>query len=87
MFLTSRACKQRLLAVAHVDTELLQLEQHRRLDDVETQRQIGNALLDEQRLDLACGGAEKLDVRTDRAAQAEKPRAAVVVRSHGACSR
>ena len=79
MFLTSRACEQRLLAVAHFDAQLLQLEQHRRLDDVEAQRHVADAFGVEQRLDLARRVAEQLDVGADRAAQAEQPRAAVVV--------
>ena len=44
--------QHRLLRVAHVDAELLQLEHHRHLDDVDAERHVGDALLDEQRLDL-----------------------------------
>ena len=47
-----------LLRVAHVDAELLQLEHHRHLDDVDAERHVGDALFDQQRLDLARRGAE-----------------------------
>ena len=71
--------QQRLLAVAHLDAELLQLEQHRRLDDVEAERHVAHAFGVEQRLDLARGVAEQRRVGAGRAAQAEQSRAAMIV--------
>ena len=71
--------QHRLLAVAHLDAELLQLEQHRRLDDVDAERHVADALGVEQRLDLARRIAEQRDVGADGAAQAEQAGAAVVV--------
>ena len=37
--------QHRLLRVAHVDAELLQLEHHRHLDDVDAERHVGDAFL------------------------------------------
>ena len=71
--------EHRLLAVAHLDAELLQLEHHRRLDDVDAERHVAHALGVEQRLDLARRVAKQHAVAADRAAQAQQPRAAVIV--------
>ena len=71
--------EHRLLAVAHLDAELLQLEHHRRLDHVDAERHVAHAFGVEDRLDLARRVAEQLAVAADRAAQAEQARAAMVV--------
>ncbi len=55
MFFTSRAASMHLLSVAHLDPELLQLEHHRRLDHVDPERHVADALGVEDRLDLARG--------------------------------
>ena len=54
-------------------------KQHRRLDDVEAERHVADALGVEDRLDLARGVAKELAVAADGAAQAEQSGAAVVV--------
>ena len=79
MLLISRACSMRLLAVAHLDAELLQLEHHRQLDDVDAERHVGDAFVLEHRLDLARRAAEQLAVAADGAAQAEQAGLAVVL--------
>ena len=69
--------EHRLLRVAHVQAELLQLEHHRHLDDVDPQRHVAHALGIEQRLDLARRGAKQFAIAAHRTAQAQQARAAV----------
>ena len=67
-----------LLAVAHLDPELLQLEEHRRLDHVQAERHIAYSFRVQDRLDLRCRLAEQRDVASYRPAQSEEPRPAVI---------
>jgi hypothetical protein len=53
MLFTFARGEHRLLAVAHLDAELLQFQHHRRLDDVDAERHVAHALGFEQRLDFA----------------------------------
>ena len=70
--------QHRLLAVTHFDACFLQLEQHRRLDDVHAKRHVADAFLVEDGLDLARGVAEQRGIGTDGAAHTGHARAAVV---------
>jgi hypothetical protein len=71
--------EHRLLAVAHLDPELLQLEHERRLDDSRRRAACRPRLLVEQRLDLARRVAKELAVAAHRAAQSKKARLAMIV--------
>ena len=68
-----------MLAIAYFDPQLLQLEEHRWLDDIDSQRHVGHALGDEDGLDLARGVAKERRVAANRASQAQQSRTAMVV--------
>jgi hypothetical protein len=60
-----------LLAVAHLDAETLQLEQHRQLDHIDPERHAGHAFALENHLDLISRLAEQAGLRMNGATQAE----------------
>ena len=62
-----------LLAVAHVEADALQLEQHRGLDQIDADGHIGDAFLHQDRLDLLRRLAEQADIGMDGAPQAQSP--------------
>src|SRR6266480_883323 len=66
-----------LLAVADLEAQALQLEQERRLDQVDAEWHPGDALRDEDRLDLRRRALEQLGLRRHRPAQADHARQAV----------
>jgi hypothetical protein len=70
-----------LLAVDDGQPLPLHLEQERRLDDVDTHGLVGDARLDEQRLDLRHRVGHQTDRRGDRSAEAEEA-GPVVLRRH-----
>src|SRR5437867_5461944 len=61
-----------LLAVAHPYARLLKREQEGRLDNVDAEGHVDDALLAEDRLDLARGLGEQARLRRDGAAQADE---------------
>ena len=67
-----------LLAVLDLQPRLLQFEHHRRLDDVDADRQIDHAGLADQRGDLAGVPRHQAERGLHRAAQAEQPGLAVL---------
>src|SRR6267143_5884789 len=68
-----------LLTVAHFDTGLLQLEQHRRLDHIDAERHVGHALLLQDAPDFLRRAAKERDIASRRSAQAEQSGPAVVL--------
>ncbi len=62
-----------LLAVADGDPLRLERGQHRRLDDVDAERHVGDALRPEDRGDLTRGVPEQAGVGGDRTAQPDHP--------------
>ena len=72
--------EHQLLGVDDRQALPLHLEQERRLDDVDADRQVGDAGLDEQRLDLGDGVGHQPDRRRDGAAEAEEAGAVVLLR-------
>ena len=71
--LTSRASSMTCWPSRTVMPSSAEGGQHRRLDDVDADRHVGDALGPEDVADLAGGGAEQAGVRGDRAAQADHP--------------
>ena len=67
-----------LLAVAHLEAQLLQGEQERRLDHVDAERHVGHALAGEDVPDLARGLLEEAGLRRDRPAHAHHAGQALV---------
>ena len=65
--------EHRLLAVADEDALVLERREHRRLDDVDADRHVGDALGPEDLGDLASGAGEEAGIRRDGAAQPDHP--------------
>ena len=72
-----------LLAVVHLQARLLQLEQHRRLDDVDADRHVGDAGLADQRSDLLGVALHQPERRIDGTAQPDQAGLAVLRRKPG----
>ena len=68
--LISRASAMTCWPSTTVDAGLLQLEEDRRLGDVDAQRHVADAVLGQDRLDLRDGALLQPDARMDRALQA-----------------
>ena len=69
-----------LLAISHLEANGLQFEEHRRLDHIDADRLIGNAMLVQDRFDLLGRFAHQPDLGMDRAAQAEHAGMAIMLR-------
>ena len=76
--LISRASSMVCWPSANGEAGLLQLEQHRRLDDVDADGHLGDAGIAQQRGDLAGMPLHQAEGRVDRAAQAEQAGLAVL---------
>src|SRR6202048_483995 len=75
--------QQDLLAIGDLEPGLLQLEQHRRLDDVYADRHLVHPRLLEQRGDLLGVALHQPEGGIDRAAQPDEPRLAVLRQEPG----
>ena len=72
--------QHRLLGIHHTQALAFHLEEERRLDDVDADRHVRHAGLDEEGLDLLDRRLHQADRGSDRAAEAEEARAVVVLR-------
>ena len=70
--------EKHLLRIAHVEAFLLQREQHRRLDDIDAQRHIGETFGFQQIVNFACRVAEQVCFRRHGTPQSQHARLTVI---------